>query len=114
MVAAQPTCLYPTHFGAVTDIESIAGQLLRHLDFAEALLESAAAGDQSEAEIVESCRRRIRDYLQGVLDARGDLGQDPATWALLEMDIELNAQGIAFVAEKRRRKAREAARVNHP
>ena len=110
LVAAKPACVYPTHFGPVTAIETIAGQLLRHLDFAEGLLESAATGDQPEAAIAEACRPRIRDYLQGALDARGNLGADPATWALLELDIDLNAQGIAFAAEKRRRKAREAAR----
>lgn len=110
LVDCRPSCLYPTHFGAVTDIEAIAGQLLRHLDFAEGLLDSAVSGDQPEAVIVETCRQRIRDYLQGELDACGNLGADPATWALLEMDIDLNAQGIAFAAEKRRQKARQATR----
>jgi len=114
LVAAKPACLYPTHFGRVTAIETIAGQLLRHLDFAEGLLESAATGDPPEAAITERCRRRIRDYLHGALDARGNLGRDPETWALLEMDIELNAQGIAFAAAKRRRKANEAARGESP
>jgi len=38
LVDARPSCLYPTHFGAVEAIEPIAGQLLRHLDFAESLL----------------------------------------------------------------------------
>ncbi|NBD96497.1 MAG: MBL fold metallo-hydrolase [Gammaproteobacteria bacterium] len=113
LVDAQPTCLYPTHFGPVKAIEPLAGQLLRHLDFAEGLLDSAASGDLQQAEIVERCRQRVRDYLQGELDALGDLGTDPATWALLDLDINLNAQGIAFAAEKRRRKAREAARSNH-
>lgn len=110
LVDARPSCLYPTHFGPVTAIESIAGQLIRHLDFAESLLDSAAEGDQPGAEIEQHCRQRIRDYLGGQLDALGDLGSDPETWALLNLDIDLNAQGIAFAAEKRRRKKREAAR----
>lgn len=114
LVDARPSCLYPTHFGAVEAIEPIAGQLLRHLDFAESLLDSAVAGEQTEEEIVEHCRQRIRDYLAGQLDARGDLGRDPETWSLLDLDIDLNAQGIAFAAEKRRRKAREAARSDLP
>jgi len=113
LLGAQPRCLYPTHFGAVTDIEAVGGQLLRHIDFAEGLLESAVAGKHSEEAITELCRQRIRDYLQGLFDARGTLGADPATWAWLEMDIELNAQGIAYAAEKRRRKAREATQHGH-
>lgn len=108
LLAERPTCVYPTHFGAVTDLEAAAGQLLRHLDFAEGLLDEAVDGDLPDDALEAACRPRIRDYLQGQLDARGDLGADPAAWELLEMDIDLNAQGVAFSAARRRRKAREA------
>lgn len=108
LVAEQPACLYPTHFGAVTDIETAAGQLQRHLDFAERLRDDAEAGDRPDDELEEYCRRRLRDYFAGLLDGRGTLGGDPETWSLLALDIDLNAQGIAFAANKRRRKARAA------
>jgi glyoxylase-like metal-dependent hydrolase (beta-lactamase superfamily II) len=108
--AQDPACVYPTHFGAVHDIGASAGQLLRHLDFAGQLLDEAAEGRLPDEAIADWCRPRIRDYLAGLLDARGDLGAAPATWELLGLDIDLNARGIAHAATRRRRKARENAR----
>jgi len=108
LLAEQPTCVYPTHFGAVTDIETAAGQLLRHLEFAEALRDEARDGDWPDEALEVWCEARLRDYFQGLLDTRGTLGSDRSTWELIGLDIKLNAQGIAFAANKQRRKARQA------
>jgi len=108
LVAEKPSCLYPTHFGAVTDIDTAAGQLLRHLDFAEALRDQARDSDLGDDALEGFCEPRLRDYVAGLLDGLGTLGQDRETWALIDMDIKLNAQGIAFAANKQRRKARQA------
>lgn len=104
----QPACVYPTHFGAVTDIETAAGQLLRHLEFAEALRDEARDGDLPDDALEAWCEPRLRDYFRGLLDTRGTLGRDSSTWELIGLDIKLNAQGIAFAANKQRRKARQA------
>jgi len=108
LVDERPSCLYPTHFGPVTDIETVAEQLIRHLDFAEGLRDDAEASDLADDELAAYCRQRLDDYFAGLLDDLGPLGRDPKTWSLLELDIDLNAQGIAFAANKRRRKARAA------
>lgn len=108
LVDERPTALYPTHFGEVTDIGTAAGQLLRHLDFAERLRDDAQASDLADDALEDYCRPRLVDYFTGLLDGRGKLGSDPDTWSLLKLDIDLNAQGIAFAASKRRRKARAA------
>lgn len=108
LVEERPSCIYVTHFGAVTDIETAAGQLIRHLDFAERVRDDAEASDLPDEQLSEYCQRRVEDYFAGLLDGRGNLGRDPDTWSRLKMDIDLNAQGIAFAANKRRRKAREA------
>lgn len=101
--------LYPTHFGEVTDIDTAAGQLIRHLEFAEQLMQEAVESDLFDEALTGYAHGRLRDYMKGLLDGFGSLGEDPATWRLLEMDLDLNAQGIAFAANKQRRKAREAA-----
>jgi glyoxylase-like metal-dependent hydrolase (beta-lactamase superfamily II) len=108
LVDERPKCIYPTHFGAVTDIEVAAGQVLRHLEFAERLRDDAEASDRPDEALEEYCRARLADYFAGLLDGMGKLGRDENTWSLLKLDIDLNAQGIAFAANKRRRKARAA------
>ena len=108
LVDERPSCLYPTHYGAVTDIERAAGQLLRHLDFAERLRDTAQASDLADEALERYCQERLLDYFRGQLDALGSLDHDPQLWSLIQLDIELNAQGIAFAANKRRRKARAA------
>ena len=108
LVAERPRCIYPTHFGAVRDIEVAAGQLLRHLDFAERLRDDAETSDRPDEALEAYCRARLSDYFAGLLDSMGELGRDPKIWSHLKLDIDLNAQGIAFAANKRRRKARAA------
>ncbi len=108
LVAERPDCIYPTHFGAVTDIEVAACQLLRHLDFAERLRDDAETSDRPDEALEAYCRSRLSDYFAGLLDSMGELGRDPKIWSHLKLDIDLNAQGIAFAANKRRRKARAA------
>ena len=108
LVDERPSCIYVTHFGAVTDIEVAAGQLLRHLDFAERLRDDAEASDRPDDALEAYCRARLSDYFAGLLDGLGNLGRDANTWSHLKLDIDLNAQGIAFAANKRRRKARAA------
>ncbi len=108
LLAERPSCIYPTHFGAVTDIEVAAGQLLRHLEFAERLRDDAETSDRPDDALEAYCHARLYDYFCGLLDSMGQLGRDPKVWAHLKLDMELNAQGIAFAANKRRRKAREA------
>ena len=108
LLELKPSCIYPTHFGAVTDLQTTGHQLLRHLDFAEALLDAAEASDLPDEGLTAYADHRLRDYFHGLLDGLGGLSRDPEAWSLIELDINLNAQGIAFAAAKRRRKARDA------
>lgn len=106
LVDEQPSAIYVTHFGAVTDIETAAGQLIDHLKFAERLRDEAEASDRPDEALDAWCRARLSDYFAGLLDGWSELGRNAETQSFLKMDLELNAQGIAFAAKKRRRKAR--------
>ena len=108
IVDLDPALIYPTHFGAVTDIAESAAQLVRHLDFAERVLDDAESGDLPDEALEGYIKPRLNDYFTGLFDALGALGADPAARQLVDLDIDLNSQGIAFAANKRRRKAREA------
>lgn len=102
----SPEVLYPTHFGALTDVDESARQLIRHLEFSERVMEDAFDSDRSDEDLEDYVKSRLVDYFSGLLDRHGG-GAD--AWKLVELDIDLNAQGIAFAANKKRRKAREAA-----
>lgn len=99
---------YLTHFGAIDDLSAAREQLLSHLDFSEGLLDEATRSEAESAgtALDELCRRRLDAYYQGVLEKLGMRG-DSRAWSLLELDLELNAQGIAYVARKNRQKMKK-------
>lgn len=93
---------YLTHFGVVEDLTGAATQLRGHLDFAEDLLRRATASGLEGAELQKFCLEPTRERFKRELSARGI--DRPESWKILDLDIELNAQGVAFVAQKRRQK----------
>lgn len=108
IVDLSPTVVYPTHFGPVTDIAESARQLERHLEFAERVFDDAFGSDLADEALEDYVKPRLGDYFAGLFDQHGTLGASAEAWDIVAMDIDLNAQGIAFAANKRRRKAREA------
>ncbi len=98
---------FPTHFGPVEQIEEARDQMLDWLDFSERLMEEARDStledEALEGYIEPQLRARFEDRL-------GDTatGRDPTTWERLALDIDLNAQGLAFAAAKQRKKRAEA------
>jgi hypothetical protein len=87
---------YLTHFGEVTAIPEVAAQLRAWIDLSEAAQDEAAAGDQPLADMTKA----IEAKLWAAFDAR--LALTAADRAMLELDVDLNAQGIAWVAQKKR------------
>lgn len=89
----------PTHWGAWEDAPAIAAQLLRFIDRAERWVEEAARTDEPmpalEARLAQLWRRAIAEEAPRF---------GPAEEALLALDVELNAQGLAHVALARRAK----------
>lgn len=110
IAALAPERVFPTHYGEVTAIAEVAEQLIRHLEFSQRVMLDAEASDVADDALAGWIEPRLRTYFEGLLDARGSLGQEPTTWDILNLDIDLNAQGLAFAAAKRRRKAAQAKR----
>jgi glyoxylase-like metal-dependent hydrolase (beta-lactamase superfamily II) len=90
-----------THFGPATDVLGMAAQLVRYLDQAEALLEDALHSDAPVAQLEAQFREKIRWAVE-VQATEVGLTLGPDEWALLALDVELNAQGMAFVADRQR------------
>ncbi len=106
----EPDAVFLGHYGALAAaaLPEAARQLHGHLHFAEALALEAEASDLPDEALQRWVEPRLMDYVRGVFDGLGPLGRDPAAWELLSMDLELNAQGIAFAAKKARFKAGRA------
>jgi len=87
---------YPTHFGPVRDLAGVAGQLRRWLDLSAELVAGArAAGNPPDTE------GRIRGRLEEEMTrALGGLALSPEGRSLLDLDLGLNAQGLAFAARR--------------
>jgi len=90
----------PTHFDAWEDAPAIAAQLRRFVDRAERWVDEAARGDES----VEAMQARFaRAWWEAIVEEAPRFGE--AERKVLALDVELNAQGLAFVANARRRAA---------
>ncbi len=96
---------YLTHFGPVTEIGAAADQLKDTLLFSEAVLEQAYRSELPDEQLEAFIAPKLRAHLDERLRTAGARRGDDA-WARLAMDLELNAQGLAFVAQKRRKKDR--------
>jgi glyoxylase-like metal-dependent hydrolase (beta-lactamase superfamily II) len=93
----ERACL--THFGAVTDLDAVAAQLTQWIDLSESLLTQSLAQPANEAEAW--IRARLTDAMEDAARAAG-LTLDEGDRALTGFDIDLNAQGLAFAAAKKR------------
>jgi glyoxylase-like metal-dependent hydrolase (beta-lactamase superfamily II) len=92
-----------THYGEVTAIEAAAAQLRDWLDVSEEAMEDAAAGDLSGAAMERSIERKLWHAFERFAHEAG-LALTEADREMLRLDVELNAQGLAWVASKRREK----------
>lgn len=100
----QPERVYPTHFGAATAIDTTATQLLTELDAAEQFMEQAVTSAAADEELTDFLRPRLQAHFDERLGLHFSAAALAAARELLALDIELNAQGIAFAAAKQRRK----------
>jgi glyoxylase-like metal-dependent hydrolase (beta-lactamase superfamily II) len=98
-LGAQAACL--THFGEVRDLDEVAGQLRAWIERSRAWVDDAAARDETLPAATERLRGAIRAAIAEEAERRG-LGFGAAEWEILAIDVDLNAQGLAFVAHRRK------------
>lgn len=98
----EAACL--THFDEVCDVQEVASQVRAWIDRSEGWMEEAAKSEAPASERVARIAGALREAFDRDLRARG-LVPGAADWDVLALDIDLNAQGIAFAADKRRHAA---------
>ena len=84
----------PTHYDAHEDAAAIAAQVRRFIDRAAGWVEEAARGDEPVAAIEA---RLVSLWWAAIAEEAPRFGA--AEKALLKLDVELNAQGLAYVAD---------------
>lgn len=87
---------YLTHYGPYDDLDAIAAQLRPWIDLCEQLVALARdKGPESEPEIREALRTRMAE----AASARG-LVLTASDWDILQLDLDLNAQGLVAVSAR--------------
>jgi glyoxylase-like metal-dependent hydrolase (beta-lactamase superfamily II) len=99
---------YLTHFGGFSDVAAIGAAVARCVEESHAWLREAVATGAPVAEMKARIEGHVREALaRHAAEVGLELGA--ADWELLATDVDLNAQGIAFVADKTRREAASGA-----
>ncbi len=101
-IARDGTRAYLTHFGGADGLEEAAAQLVEHLDQSEAILERAVESSEPDDHLDAFCRAELLRHYSAWFEAH----RRPATARLffekMTLDLDLNAQGLAHVARRRR------------
>ncbi len=92
---------YLTHFGVLYQLKIASVELTRHLDAHEEVLKKAIHSKLVGRELSDYCEGFIRSYFKEEIKRR-NIADNSSTWDVLELDVTINAQGIAFVAERAR------------
>ncbi|MDH5654714.1 MAG: MBL fold metallo-hydrolase [Spirochaetia bacterium] len=96
--------LYLTHFGKLENIKDAKKELLLGLDFAEDTLNRAFQSEMDDQGIQDFCYKEFSNYIEGYLNRLG-LKLSEYERKILDIDIEINAGGIAYAAIKKRKKS---------
>lgn len=93
--------VFLTHFGEYTEISAMAEQLTSDLEVSAGIFARARDSGLTGAALEQLCQEALTARFSERLGARG-LPDSKEVWDLLALDLELNAQGIAWAAAKAR------------
>jgi len=102
IVAMQPSRVFLTHFGERTEVEELGRQLIADLKVSKGIFEDAVESDLEGEALERRCGEALDRHLASRIRAQG-LELD-AAFEVLALDRELNAQGLAFAAMRKRQK----------
>lgn len=99
---------YLTHFGGVDDLPAVAAQLDEQLEGYASIVDVADTSAKDGADLEAHCAQQVNALFDALLAKHGL--DDETTRAILQTDMDLNGQGVAFAVKKRRFKAAQAAK----
>jgi glyoxylase-like metal-dependent hydrolase (beta-lactamase superfamily II) len=98
MLAESPQAMYLTHYGRVGDVDRLAAELHEQIDAMVSLAQACDGRANRHRALVAA----LSGYYLERAQAHGCVLDDAAVLRLLEMDIELNAQGLEVWLERAR------------
>lgn len=88
ITSLNPSSVYLTHFGPISDIDAAAAQLTKEIwRYADTAEKCAGDKERIKAALAGCCRKQAEEY---------GCGDGAAAEKLLAVDLELNSQGLAF------------------
>ncbi|MDQ3205280.1 MAG: MBL fold metallo-hydrolase [Pseudomonadota bacterium] len=96
MLSADPEAMYVTHYGRVDDVQRLGADLIAQIDAMVALVLGLDPGPGRHAQLVLSLTALYQERAQ----AHGVVLDGASVQAVLGVDIELNAQGLAVWADR--------------
>ena len=99
MLAFEPECMYLTHYGHVGDVQRLGTLMLGLMDQMVAIARSLPNTPERHAQMA----RQFGEICTSSLREHGCLLTDAQINELLELDLELNAQGMAVWLNRRAR-----------
>jgi glyoxylase-like metal-dependent hydrolase (beta-lactamase superfamily II) len=103
MLACEPECLYLTHYGRVVEPDRLAGLMLGQMNAMVALAVGLAATVVDEGERHREMTRGFGEIHLKSLREHGCTLSEERVCSLLQLDNELNAQGMAVWLRRRAR-----------
>lgn len=100
--------VYLGHFGGHQGLAEIATQLRGQLGFYGDLVEHCFGSEMTQGEVDVYCEEQVREMFERRVFTRSGLTESHRQ--RLEIDISLNASGVAFAVKKKRFKAAKAAK----
>lgn len=99
LLERQPRCMYVTHYGRLDAVATMAAQLIEQVDAMVALARPLRVEPERHAALKRALAALYRERLRAQGSELDDAGMD----ALLEVDVELNAQGLGVWLDREAR-----------
>jgi hypothetical protein len=103
IMACKPEQVYLTHYSKVDDLQRLAADMHECIDdYVEMALANEQASDRQAA-----LRQAMFEYMCERLEAHGFKGDRDAIKSIMQIDVELNAQGLDVWLNRRNKKNQE-------
>lgn len=97
IMACDPDCLYLTHYSRVDDLQRLAADMHRGIDDYVAI----AFANENASDRQQALEDGMFEYMCGRLEKHGFAGDRDEMWSIMQIDVQLNAQGLGVWLDRR-------------